>query len=79
MNRLFPVLIILGIMLWGFLMWDRARPDAAVQEFAAQADNANTADRCAKYRTVVTDDAGDEIGFFLGYKDRLRQLLDWCF
>ncbi len=76
MRRIFSILLILGVIVWGFLLWDRTRPDRRIETLVEQADNAETADRCAKYRVT---DGGDESTWSLGYAGRIRQLVHWCF
>lgn len=76
MQRVFSILIIVGIIVWAFLLLERAQPDRRVEELTEQFDDANTTDRCAKYRT--TDD-NDLTTWSLGYEGRIRQLMHGCF
>ena len=76
MTRAFSILIISGIIVWGFLMWERTQPTRRVEDIAEKVDDANTADRCAKYRMM---DDGDESTWALGYEGRIRQLVHGCF
>ena len=76
MQRLFSVLVILGMIIWVFLLWQQAQPIQRVERTAGYVDNANTADRCAQYR--MTDD-GDGSTWVLGYGGRIRQLFNGCF
>lgn len=76
MQRVFSVLITLGIIVWIYLLWERAQPVERVEDIAGQVDDANTADRCAKYRMT---DEGDDSTWSLGYGGRIRQLLHGCF
>ncbi len=78
MNRIFSVLIIFGIIVWIFLMWERTQPERYAEHF----DDANTADRCAEFRQrgdEVTGDEEDEDVWSLGYRGRIKQLLNGCF
>ena len=76
MMRAFSILIIFGIIVWGFLLWDRTQPVRRVEDIAEKVDDANTTDRCAKYRMT---DGGDENTWTLGYEGRIRQLVHGCF
>ena len=76
MRRVFSILITLGIIMWIFLLWDRTRPEERVEEIAGKLDDANTADRCTKYRTTDEDDLTT---WSLGYGGRIRQLVHGCF
>ena len=75
MHRLFSVLVTLGIIIWVFLLWQRAQPAQRVEWTAGYVDNANTADRCAQYRMT---DGNDESTWALGYSGRIRQLVHGC-
>ncbi len=83
MNRIFSVLIIFGIIVWGFLMWDRVQPEERAHDIASEFDDANTTDRCAEFRMtepeVTGEDNDDESVWSLGYKGRIKQLLNGCF
>lgn len=76
MQRLFPVLITLGIIVWVFLLWQRTQPIERVEDIAERIDDANTDDRCAKYRMHNYE---DESTWSLGYSGRLKQLAHGCF
>lgn len=81
MRTLLPTLLIIGLIIWGFLLWDRSRPDQYARDFADRAsevelDDATTADRCARFRTASDDD--DAI-WSLGYMGRIQQLFSGCF
>ena len=76
MQRAFSVLIILGLIMWGFLLWERAQPVAQVERVVGQVDNANTADRCAQYKMPAGEDSST---WSLGYEGRIRQFLHGCF
>ncbi len=81
MSRVFSILILLGIALWAFLLLERVRPDQVVEQGVSQlekvpADNANTTDRCARYRQNSEDDLNT---WALGYEGRIRQLIHGCF
>lgn len=72
MNRFLGVLIILGIIIWGFLIWEKTQP----AQYAENFDDATKADRCAEFKQTIDDDPDLEV---LGYKGRLRQLAKGCF
>ncbi len=76
MQRVFSVLITLGIIMWLFLLWQRAQPVLEVEKVVGEVDNANTADRCAQYRMPAGEDAST---WSLGYEGRIRQLFNGCF
>ena len=42
MQRVFSILIIVGIIVWAFLLLERAQPDRRVEELTEQFDDANT-------------------------------------
>ncbi len=85
MYRAFSTLIILGLLVWGFLLWQRHGPNAMVPEYTGRVDNAEMADRCAQYRTEISRDGetvrGEDadISWMLGYGGRIRQLIHGCF
>lgn len=76
MYRIFSALIVLGAIVWVFLLLQRAQLGDQVKEVTKKADNANATDRCAKYRMT---DGGDEGVWSLGYEGRIRQLAHGCF
>lgn len=76
MYRTFSVLVLLGFIVWGFLMLERFGEGSRAREFAERADDANTSERCAEYRTT---DGEDEETWSLGYVGRVRQLAHGCF
>ncbi|MBI4087017.1 hypothetical protein HY416_03500 [Candidatus Kaiserbacteria bacterium] len=76
MHRTFSVLLILGLIVWAFLLLDRANPGEQAIDLAGKADDANTADRCAKYKSTDEDDSNT---WSLGYEGRIRQLAHGCF
>lgn len=76
MRRIFSILIIFGLIVWGFLLWERMQLEQRVKEIAEEVDDANTTDRCAKYRMTIEDDLTT---WSLGYGGRIRQLVHGCF
>lgn len=83
MYRIFSVLIIVGLFVWGFLLYQRHGPSAVVPAYTGRADDAETSDRCARYRTEVAGGgevaAEEEDAWSLGYGGRIRQLMHGCF
>ena len=75
-QRAFSILIMLGIILWVYLLWQRAHPVERIEQIVGEVDDAEVADRCAKYRM---NDDGDESTWSLGYEGRIRQLVHGCF
>lgn len=83
MYRIFSVLIILGLFVWGFLLYQRHGSDTLVPEYAGWVDDAEETERCAQYRTEVADDGdldaeADGDAWSLGYGGRIRQLIHGC-
>jgi hypothetical protein len=76
MQRTLSVLIILGLVIWAFLLWDHYQPEQRYEQATENLNDANKTDRCAEYR--VTDN-GDERTWSLGYEGRIRQLVHGCF
>ena len=75
MRHAFSILLILGLIIWGFLLWDRANPKQYTSEF----EDAQVSDRCAEFRQEVPDADGEDSGVWsLGYEGRIRQLLHGC-
>lgn len=70
MHTMLKVVLVLGIAVWIFLMWERAQPDSRVvgetivryNEYGEQIDNAETDDRCAQFRKPVDMEGGEEGG-----------------
>lgn len=86
MQTMLKVVLVLGIAVWIFLMWERAQPDPRTveetivryNEYGERIDNAEVDDRCAEFRTQIE---GEEVGelWSLGYGGRIRQLIKGCF
>lgn len=68
MNSTLKVLIVFGLVVWGILMYQQYHPP----DLSGKIQDANTADRCAKYRTQVD---GEED---MSYGDRFRQFSSGC-
>lgn len=76
MQRVFSILITLGVIIWVFLLLERAQPVKEAQTLAGETDNAETSDRCAEYRTTSDEDGSI---WSLGYAGRVRQLVHGCY
>ncbi len=63
-------LIILGLILWLFFMYEKANPNALLPSFTV--DDATRSQKCAQFAT--TTDAGTS----MDYRDRIKQLLAGC-
>ena len=72
MQKVFGFLVVLGIVLWVFLVWDREQPE----KYTENIDNANKSERCLEFKRPVDDVDG---AWSLGYKGRIKQLLSGCF
>lgn len=63
-------LIMVGLIVWLFLMYEKSHPiDAFNFSFF---NNAHTSARCAEYATTT------EAGTGMDYRDRVRQFMDGC-
>ena len=70
MHATLRFLIMAGLIVWLFLMYEKTHPiDAFNFSFF---ENARTSAKCATYAT--TTDAGTS----MDYRDRVRQVLDGC-
>lgn len=76
MYRIFSVLLILGVIVWAFLLFQRVEPGQQVETIAGKIDDATVSDRCAEYRLT---DGNDDSTWSLGYEGRIKQLVHGCF
>ncbi len=68
MQKALQILVIGGLILWGFLWYEKTHPLDMIQ----RVDDATTSARCAKY---AQDVEGVQV---LGYGDRIKQFLRGC-
>ncbi|MBX9906824.1 hypothetical protein K2X96_02930 [Patescibacteria group bacterium] len=63
-------LIILGLIFWLFVMYEKANPNLPLPSFSV--DDATRSEKCAQY--AKTTDAGTS----MDYRDRIKQFLAGC-
>lgn len=68
MQQALSALVLVGILIWGFLLYQDTHPVDVVGKF----DNAETSSRCAQYGYDVEGQQN------LGYGDRIKQLMHGC-
>lgn len=75
MHRALSILILIGLMIWGFLMLERFNRPSHISEISTRMDDAETAERCAEFRM---NDGEDESVWSLGYAGRIKQFIHGC-
>lgn len=78
MSHFLKVVVMLGVIIWIILLWDRAQPENKAREVSGKIDDATVTDRCAEFRQDAPDDL-DADDFSLGYGGRINQFLHGCF
>ncbi len=68
MQQTLSVLVLIGLILWMFLLYEKTHPMDALNKV----DNANTSARCAQFGYDVEGERN------LSYADRIRQLVRGC-
>lgn len=76
MEGFLKVLLVVGVIVWGLLMWEKSQPDpvATYNEAGEYIGNAEVDDRCKEFRKPI--DAED--GWSLGYGGRVKQFVSGC-
>ncbi len=69
MNKALRYLILIGLVVWGFLMYESSHPNL---NFGGTISDANTDTRCDKFKKDVE---GEQI---LSYGDRFAQFAQGC-
>jgi hypothetical protein len=84
MDRFLKIVLLVGILVWAFLMLERAEPEvprsadvvAGIDGRIENIEDAEASHRCAEFRQEVTEDGAV---WTLGYGGRIRQLFKGCF
>lgn len=83
MYRTFSILVLVGLIVWGFLLLSRYAPGVSLSGFSEEVDDATKADRCAQFRTTegvgLEGEQADDGTWKLGYGGRIRQIVHGCF